>query len=315
VGCKWIFRTKRHYDGSIDRYKARLVAKGFHQRPEVDYYDTFSPIIKPITIRLVLSITISSRWTLRQLDVNNAFLQGTLTKHVYMHQPLGFIDKDFLSHVCKLQKAIYGLKQAPCAWFHELMTFLLQSRFKNSYADTSLFVLQFGQHLVYLLVYVDDLIITEDDVNLVNWFINMLAYRFSLKDLGQLSYFLGIEILPTKQGFLLSHRRYLLDLLTRHMNTTKSVSTPLPSGTALSLHYGDVLFNPIKFHSVMGSLQYLLLTRLDIAYAVNKLSQFMHKPTIEHWALVKHLLRYLCGTPNLGLQLYCDSPSCSRILH
>jgi hypothetical protein len=271
VGCKWIFRTKRHYDGSIDRYKARLVAKGFHQRPEVDYYDTFSPIIKPITIRLVLSITISSRWTLRQLDVNNAFLQGTLTKHVYMHQPLGFIDKDFLSHVCKLQKAIYGLKQAPCAWFHELMTFLLQSRFKNSYADTSLFVLQLGQHLVYLLVYVDDLIITEDDVNLVNWFINMLAYRFSLKDLDQLSYFLGIEILPTKQGFLLSHRRYLLDLLTRHMNTTKSVSTPLLSGTTLSLHSGDVLFNPIKFHSVMESLQYLLLTRLDIAYAVNKL--------------------------------------------
>jgi hypothetical protein len=92
------------------------------------------------------------------------------------------------------------------------------------------------------------------------------------------------------------------------MNTTKSVSTPLPSGTTLSLHYGDVLFNPIKFHYVMGSLQYLLLTRLDIAYAVNKLSQFMHKPTIEHWALVKHLLRYLCGTPDLGLQLYCDSP-------
>jgi len=110
-----------------------------------------------------------------------------------MHKPPGFIDKDFPFHVCKLQKAIYGLKQAPRAWFHELRTFLLQLGFKNSHADTFLFVLQLGQHLVYLLVYVDDLIITRDDVNLVNRFINLLAHRFSLKDLGQLFYFLRIH--------------------------------------------------------------------------------------------------------------------------
>jgi len=169
--------------------------------------------------------------------VNNAFLQGTLTEHVYMHQPPGFIDKDFPSHVCKLHKAIYGLKQAPHAWFHELKTFLLQSGFQNSHTDTSLFVLHLGQHLVYLLVYVDDLIITGDDVHLLNRFTNLLAHRLSLKDLGQLSYF------------------------------------------------------------------------LDIAYIVNKLSQFMHQPTTEHWVLAKRLLRYLCGTTDLGLQLHCDSPS------
>jgi len=198
VGCKWIFRTKRHSNGSIDKYKACLVAKGFHQRPDVDYYDTFSPVIKPTIIRLVLNITISSEWTLRQFDVNNTFLQGTLTEQVYMYQPPGFIDKDFPSHVCKLQKAIYGLKEAPRAWFHELKTFLLQSGFQNSHADTSLFVLHLGKHIVYLLVYVDDLIIIGDDVHLVNRFINLLAHRFSLKDLGQLSYFFGIEILPTK---------------------------------------------------------------------------------------------------------------------
>jgi len=255
VGYKWIFRTKRHSDGFIDRYKARLVAKGFHQRAGVDYYDTFNLVIKPTTIRLVLSIAISSRWTLRQLDVNNAFLQGALTKHVYMHQPPGFIDKDFPSHVCKLQKAIYGLKQAPCTWFHELRTFLLQSGFHNSHVDTSLFVLHLGQHLIYVLVYVDDLIIIGDDIHLVNRFIDLIANRFSLKDLGQLSYFLGIEILPTKQGFLLSQRRYLLDLLTcTHMNEAKSIFTPLPSGTTLSLHSGDVLPDPTEFCSVMGSL-------------------------------------------------------------
>ena len=221
----------------------------------------------------MLSLAISSGWPLRQLDVNNAFLQGTLTEHVYMHQPPGFIDKDFPSHVYKLHKAIYGLKQAPRAWFHELRSFLLQSGFHNSHADTSLFVLRLGHNLVYLLVYVDDLIVTGDDINLVNRFITLLAHRFSLKDLGPLSYFLGIEFLPTRQGFLLSQRQYLLDLLTRtNMTAAKSVFTPLPSGTPISLHSGELLPDPTKYRSVVGSLQYLLLTRIDIAYAVNKLS-------------------------------------------
>ncbi|WKA00146.1 hypothetical protein VitviT2T_018534 [Vitis vinifera] len=309
VGCKWIFRTKRNSDGSIDRFKARLVAKGFHQRPGIDYYDTFSPVVKPTTIRFVLSVAVSNGWILRQLDVNNAFLQGTLTENVYMTQPPGFIDQDSPSHVCKLKKAIYGLKQAPRAWYQELRSFLLQSGFTNSHADTSLFVLKFRGHLVYFLVYVDDLIITGDDEHLVNQYIHLLANRFSLKDLGKLSYFLGVEIVPNSQGFLLSQRRYLIDLLARtHMSEAKPVQTPLPSGTKISLHSGDKLSDPTEFQAVVGSLQYLILTRLDIAFAVNKLSQFMHTPTTEHWTLAKRLLRYLCGTPDHSLQLYCDSP-------
>lgn len=310
VGCKWIFRIKRHSDGSVDRFKARLVAKGFHQRPGVDYHDTFSPVVKPTTIRLVLSLAVSQGWKLRQLDVNNAFLQGHLFETVYMAQPQGFLDKDHPSHVCKLTKAIYGLKQAPRAWYQELRTFLLHSGFRNSHADTSLFVLHSNGHLLYLLVYVDDLIITGDSTSLVDWFVNLLANRFSLKDLGLLSYFLGVEVVPNTNGLFLSQRRYLLDILARtNMTQAKPVATPLPTGSSsLTLHSGTALSNPTEFRAVLGSLQYLLLTRPDIAFAVNKLSQFMHRPTSEHWALVKRLLRYLCGTIDDGLQLFKNSP-------
>ena len=160
VGCKWIFRTKCKFDGSIDRFKARLVANGFHQHPRIDYQDTFNPVVKPTTVRIVLSIAVSRGWSLRQLDVNNVSLQGHLLENVYMSHPSGFVDKDNPSYVCKLNKAIYGLKQAPRAWYHELRIFLLQFGFQNSYSDTSLFVFHVDGHTMYLLVYVDDLIIT-----------------------------------------------------------------------------------------------------------------------------------------------------------
>ncbi|KAK0597790.1 hypothetical protein LWI29_028612 [Acer saccharum] len=120
VGCKWVFRIKRSRDGSISKYKARLVAKGFHQRPGVDYTDTFSPVVKTTTIRVLLSIAVSRGWSLRQLDVNNAFLQGHLDESVFMAQPPGFVDPAVPLHVCHLKKAIYGLKQAPRAWYNEL---------------------------------------------------------------------------------------------------------------------------------------------------------------------------------------------------
>ena len=163
VGCKWVFRVKRNVNGSVARFKARLVAKGYHQRPGIDYFDTFSPMIKPATIRVVLSIAVMNGWPLRQLDVNNAFLNGQLTEEVFMLQPPGFKDLAKPNHVCRLNKAIYGLKQAPRAWYIALKSAILQLGFHGSKADTSLFIHHQESNLCYCLVYVDDLVITGNN--------------------------------------------------------------------------------------------------------------------------------------------------------
>ena len=197
VGCKWVFRIKRLPDGSINKYKSRLVYKVFHQRPGVDYHDTFSLVVKPTTIRLVLSLAISKDWQLRQLDVNNVFLQSHRSEDVYMAQPPEFVDRDNPIHVCKLKKAIYGLKQAPRAWYLELCQFLIESGFTKSHADTSLFILHSGDITIYLLVYVDDIIIIGTNTNIIQRYIDPLAQKFSIKDLSVLSYFLGIKVLTT----------------------------------------------------------------------------------------------------------------------
>jgi histone deacetylase 1/2 len=161
IGCKWVYKIKRKADGTIDRYKARLVAKGFKQRYGIDYEDTFSPVVKAATIRLILSIAVSKGWSLRQLDVQNAFLHGVLEEEVYMYQPPGYINKSHPSYVCKLDKALYGLKQAPQAWYARLCTKLMKLGFLPSKADTSLFYYNKRGCTIFVLVYVDDIIVAN----------------------------------------------------------------------------------------------------------------------------------------------------------
>ena len=204
VGCRWLFKNKFLPDGTLGRSKARLVPKGYNQQRGRDYTDTFSPMIKTTTIRLILDIAVPRSWPIQQLDVNNAFLQGTLDEEVYMEQPPGFIDPDKPAHVYRHWKAIYGLKQAPRAWYMELKNFLVFVCFTNSLADTSLFVLRKGSHYTYLLVYVDDILITCSSKTIISVVLNQFAERFSVKDPEDLNYFLGVEAHGTNKGLHLS---------------------------------------------------------------------------------------------------------------
>lgn len=158
IGCHWVFVIKRKVDGSVDKYKARLVAKGFNQRPGIDYHETFSPVVISVTIRTILALALFHNWPLRQLDISNAFLHGTLSEPVYISHPSGFVDSESPTFVCRLRKSLYGLRQAPRAWYSALSTSLLSFRFTQSAADSSLFILHKDDIHLFILVNVDDFI-------------------------------------------------------------------------------------------------------------------------------------------------------------
>jgi len=191
VSDKWIFKHKFMADGSLERYKARWVLRGFTQRPGVDFNETFSPVVKPATVRTVLSLALSRNWSVHQLDVKNAFLHGTLTETVYCSQPSGFEDSAHPDFVCRLNKSFYGLKQDPRAWYSRFAAFLVSLGFVESKSDTSLFVLRRQSDTAYLLLYVDDIVLTASSMDFLRRIISALQQEFSMKDLGELHHFLG----------------------------------------------------------------------------------------------------------------------------
>ncbi|KAG8496312.1 hypothetical protein CXB51_009046 [Gossypium anomalum] len=210
VGCKWVFKLKRHSDGTIARYKGRLVVKCYLQEAGIDFHETFSPVVKPTIIRVVLALAVKFGWQLRQVDINNAFLNGNLSEEIYMVQPPGFEQQHGGPNlVCRLKKALYGLKQAPRAWFSKPRDFLLASHFMLAKSDGSLFIKNTNGVLLYVLIYVDNIIVTGNHQGSIDAFVTSLDTQFSLKDLGPLSYFLGIEVEHTTDGLFLSQRKYI----------------------------------------------------------------------------------------------------------
>jgi hypothetical protein len=246
----------------------------------------------------------SHNWSLRQLDVQNTFLHGVLEKEVYMNQPPDFHDASHPGYVCKLDKTLYGLKQAPRAWYSQLSAKLVLLGFHASKANTSLFMYRRAKVQMYLLIYVDDIIIVSSTDAAVEALLNDLRSEFALKDLGPWNYFLGIEVKPSSDGIILTQEKYIRDILRQvGMQDCKAMRTPLPTDEKLSLSDGDLLTSDdvINYHSVVGALQYLTLTLPDISFSVNKVCQFLHALTTTHWSAVKRILRYLHDTCGLGI--------------
>ncbi|KAH9740738.1 retrovirus-related pol polyprotein from transposon RE2 [Citrus sinensis] len=253
VGNKWVFRVKYNPDGSVSKFKVRLVAKGFHQTYDIDFFETFSPVVKP----------------------------------------------------CTLNKALYGLKQGPRAWYDRLSNSLLQWGFQALKSDTSLFFQHNERDIVMVLIYVDDILVTGSNTVFIEKIIEQFGSEFALKDLGDFSYFLGLEVTPSAEGLHLSQTKYICDILSKtNMLGSKSCNTPISVSEKLKKDLCNPFENPPLYRSVIGSLQYITLTRPEIAFTVSKLSQFLAAPTVLHWQSCKRLLRYLQGTAHFGLQFH-----------
>ena len=199
IGTKWVFRNKLDENGYITRNKARLVAKGYNQEEEIDYDETFAPVARLEAIRLLLAYASSMNFKLYQMDVKSAFLNGIINEEVYVEQPPGFKSQEFSNHVYKLNKALYGLKQVPRAWYDRLSSFLLENEFTRGSVDTTLFTKRDNKNLLIIQIYVDDIIFGATDENLCEEFIKLMQSEFEMSMMGELNFFLGLQIKQMKE--------------------------------------------------------------------------------------------------------------------
>ncbi|PRQ43270.1 putative RNA-directed DNA polymerase [Rosa chinensis] len=302
VGCRWVFTVKHNADGSVNRYKARLVAKGFTQTYGIDYDETFAPVAKMNTIRVLLSFAANLNWPLRQFDVKNAFLHGELTEEVYMSLPPGYVAASPGDFVCKLRKSLYGLKQSPRAWFGRFSQFMRKVGYKQSNSDHTLFLKHQQGKVTALIIYVDDMVITGNDTVEMDRLQRQLASEFEMKDLGELKYFLGIEVARGREGIYLCQRKYVLDLLTETgLLDCRPIDTPIEQNHCLAEYPDQVPTDRACYQRLVGRLIYLAHTRPDIAYAVSVVSQFMHNPSESHMDAVMRILKYLKSAPGRGV--------------
>lgn len=219
-----------------------------------------------------------------------------------------FVHLAFPNHVCHLKKSLYRPKQAPRAWFSCLNNRLIELGFQCSRSDTSLFIYGHGASTIFILIYVDDILVTSPNSTLIASLVSKLQGDFPIKDLGNINYFLGVEVLHAPQGLILSQCRYTLDLLKKsNMLGTKTVTSSMSSSKPLSRFDGEAFHDPSFYRSIVGSLQYLSLTRPDISFAVNQVCQFLQRPTIPYWTAIKRILRNLKHTLFHGLLLKCHS--------
>ncbi|KAK2372365.1 secreted RxLR effector protein [Trifolium repens] len=306
IGCKWVFKKKTDMDGKVHTYKARLVAKGYKQIHGVDYDETFSPVAMLKSVRILLAIAAYHDYEIWQMDVKTAFLNGNLLEDVYMTQPEGFDIPNEAHKICKLQRSIYGLKQASRSWnlrFDETVT---KYGFIKNEDEPCVYKKVSGSKIVFLVLYVDDILLIGNDVPALQQVKTWLGNCFSMKDLGEAAYILGIRIYRDRSQRLLglSQSTYIDKVLRRfNMHDSKKGFIPMQHGICLSKTQCPSSkeererMNEIPYASAIGSIMYAMLcTRPDVSYALSATSRYQSDPGESHWIAVKNILKYLRRT-------------------
>lgn len=320
IPCKWVFKVKHDAQGNIERFKARLVAKGYKQQAGVDFDEVYAPTSKYATLRALLALAAAEDMEIHQLDIKTAFLNGELEETVYMQQPPGYEEGEPGTY-CHLQRALYGLRQAPRSWHIRLSKELKSLGFEVSEADPGLYIRSRSGGLSFLLVWVDDILIVAPNLLMVQEIKDQVTSAFDARDLGEAAYFLGITITRDRPNheIKISKERMTLDLVQQFgVAEAKMRHTPLSTGMQLSQDSGEELdMERYPYGSLIGGMLYLsVCTRPDIAHAVGVLSKYMAKPRTTHWNAAKGVLRYLKGTSSSGIIFrgsntsligYCDA--------
>ncbi|RVW35834.1 Retrovirus-related Pol polyprotein from transposon TNT 1-94 [Vitis vinifera] len=311
VGCKWVFKTKRDAKGNIERFKAKLVAKGFTQKEGIDYKDTFSPVSKKDSLRIIMALVAHFDLELHQMDVKTAFLNGNLDEDIYMEQPEGFAKKGNEHLVCKLKKSIYGLKQASRQWYIKFNNTITSFGFKENIVDQCIYLKVSGSKFIFLILYVDDILLASSDLGLLRETKEYLSKNFHMVDMGEANYVIGIEIFRDRsRGVLgLSQKGYIDQVLERfNMQSCSSGIAPILKGDKLSKmqcprnNIEREQMKKISYASAVGSLMYAqTCTRPDISFAVGMLGRYQSDPGFEHWKAAKKVMRYLQGTKDYML--------------
>ncbi|KAJ9561425.1 hypothetical protein OSB04_006585 [Centaurea solstitialis] len=311
IGRKWIFKKKTDMDGNVQTFKARLVAKGYTQTQGVDYDETFSLVAKIKSIRIMLAIAAFYDYEVWQMDVKTAFLNGKLSEDVYMTQPEGFVDIKHPNRVCKLEKSIYGLKQASRSWnlcFHEKVKAF---GFSRSEDESCIYVKASGSIVTFLVLYVDDILLIGNDIPTMNGVKSWLGKCFAMKDLGEATYILGIRIYRdrTKRLIGLSQSTYVDKVLKKfNMENSKKGSLPIHQGIKLCRAQCPLTrdqvdkMSRVPYASAIGSIMYAMTcTRPDVSYALSMVSRYQGNPGESHWTAVKNILKYLRNTRDMFL--------------
>nr|GEV28327.1 retrovirus-related Pol polyprotein from transposon TNT 1-94 [Tanacetum cinerariifolium] len=269
IALKWIYKVKLDEYGDVLKNKARLVAKGYRQEEGIDFEESFASVARIKAIRIFIANVTSKNTTIYQMDVKMAFLNGELKEEVYVSQPEGFVDPDHPTHVYRLKKALYGLKQAPRAWYDTLSRFLLDNNFSKGVVDPTLFTRKTGKNILLVQIYVDDIIFASTDPNTCDMFSNEMSSKFQMSMMGQMSFFLGLQVSQSPGGIFINQSKFAQEILKKFgMDSCDSVDTPMVDRLKLDEDLLGIPVDQTRFRSMVGSLMYLTASRPDLVFAV-----------------------------------------------